>query len=217
MEPQSEVTRWDPPRVFAQEADGWFPGSPRMATEWTIEARAGGTCTLRIVQSLFASTDEWDNQLEGAKSGWSGFLATLQVYLAHFAGQGLALAQLRNPATGSDAEIWDAMLSALGLGEMRDGQRIAAAAGVPPFTGVVEYLSQDPYDALLRVEQPAPGILALGVAGSPGGPSMVGVNLYRYGERADAALAQEAPVWEAWLQERFPASSSAPAPAHPGE
>lgn len=205
IEPQAAVTTWDPPRAFAQQADGWFPGSPPMAAEWSIEARAGGTCMLRIVQSLFASTDEWDNELEGARSGWSGFLATLQIYLAHFRGQRLALAQLRNPATGSDAEIWDAMIAALGLGQMRVGQRIAASAGVPPFSAVVEYLSQDPFDALLRVDQPAPGILALGVAGSPGGPSMVGVNLYMYGDQADAALARETPLWQAWLQERFPA------------
>lgn len=205
MEPRSEVTAWDPPRLFAQEADGWFPGSPRMATEWHIEARTGGTCVLRIVQSLFASSDQWDNELEGAKSGWSGFLATLQVYLAHFAGQRLALAQLRNPATGTDGEIWEAMIAALGLGTMRVGDRVVAFSGVPPFTAVVEYLSEDPYDALLRMDGAAPGILALGVAGSPGGPSMVGVNLYMYGEQADATLARETPVWQAWLQERFPA------------
>jgi uncharacterized protein YndB with AHSA1/START domain len=205
MEPRSEVTAWDPPRTFRQEADGWFPGSPRMASEWTIQARAGGTCTIRIVHSLFASTDDWDDQLEGAKSGWSGFLATLRVYLAHFRGQRSALAQLRNPATGSDAEIWDALTAALGLREARVGQRFATSAGAPAFSGVVEYFSEDPYDALLRIDAPAPGIVALGIAGSPGGgQSKVGMNLYLYGDQASATLAREAPRWEAWLQERWP-------------
>ena len=69
MEPRSAVTAWDPPRMFATEADGFVPGSPPIANEWTVEARGGGVCILRIVQSLFASTDDWDNQLEGAKSG----------------------------------------------------------------------------------------------------------------------------------------------------
>ena len=32
MEPRSVVTAWDPPRLFAKEADGWFPGSPPIAT-----------------------------------------------------------------------------------------------------------------------------------------------------------------------------------------
>lgn len=204
IEPKAAVTVWDPPRVFTQEAEGWFPGSPPIASEWSIEAREGGTCVIRIVQSLFASSDDWDNQLEGTQSGWSGFLATLRIYLAHFRGQALALEQFRNPASGSDAEIWDAMIAALGLQEMRVGQGVAASAGVPPFSGVVEYLSRDPYDALIRIDEPAPGILALGVAGMPGGPSSVGVNLYLYGDQADAALAREAAQWKAWLQERFP-------------
>src|SRR6478735_2557759 len=106
MEPKAAVKVWDPPHVLTLESEGWFPGSPPIAAEWRIEARSGDVCVLRIVHSLFASTDDWDNQLEGAKSGWSGFLATLRVYLAHFRGQRSALAQLRNPASGSDAEIW---------------------------------------------------------------------------------------------------------------
>lgn len=202
MEPKVAVTAWDPPRTLTLKADGWFPGSPPIAAEWTIEARAGGTCTLRIVHSLFASTDEWDNQLEGAQSGWSGFLQTLRIYVAHFGGQRLALAQLRQPATGTDAEIWGAMLSGLSLGNLQVGQSVAAPDGVPPFSGVVEYLGQEPYDALIRINEPAPGILALGVAGAPGGPSSAGVNLYFYGDQADAALASESPAWQAWLERR---------------
>ena len=209
MDPRAEVTTWDPPRTFTQQAEGWFPGSPPIAAEWTVEARAGGTCVIRIVHSLFASTDEWDNQLEGAQSGWSGFLKTLRIYLAHFRGQPLALSQLRNPATGTDAEIWSAMLSALKLANLRVGEPVEASAGVPPFRGVVEYLSDDPFDALIRVTEPSPGILALGVAGTPGGPSSVGVNLYKYGARADAALASETPAWEAFLQAHFPMSTDA--------
>ncbi len=33
IESRSVVTAWDPPRMFAKEADGWFPGSPPIATE----------------------------------------------------------------------------------------------------------------------------------------------------------------------------------------
>lgn len=200
----ANITAWDPPRMYAGQNEGWG-GSPPIATEWTIEARAGGMCLVRIVHSLFASTDAWDDQIEGAKSGWSGFLAILRVYLAHFRGQHSAMTQLRNPATGSDAEIWDALTTALGLKGMKPGQRFTAPEGVPSFSGVVEYSTLDPYDALLRVDQPAPGIVALGIAGMPGGPSMVGVNLYLYGDDAAATLARESALWQAWLQERFPA------------
>ena len=30
------------------------------------------------------------------------------------------------------------------------------------------------------------------------------MNLYLYGDRADEAVARETPVWQSWLQERFP-------------
>src|ERR1700693_4668386 len=47
MEPRSAVTAWDPPRMFATEAHCFIPGSPPIANEWTVEARAGGVCILR--------------------------------------------------------------------------------------------------------------------------------------------------------------------------
>jgi hypothetical protein len=54
----------DPPQMFTGEGEV-YGGSPPVATEWRGEARAGGVCLVRIVHSLFASTDEWDNQPEG--------------------------------------------------------------------------------------------------------------------------------------------------------
>jgi uncharacterized protein YndB with AHSA1/START domain len=52
MEARSVVTAWDPPRMFANESDGWMPGSPPIANEWSVEARGGGICIVRIVHSL---------------------------------------------------------------------------------------------------------------------------------------------------------------------
>ena len=91
MDIEGKVTACERPRHFAQEGQGPFPGSPPIATAWTIEARSGSICTVRIVHSLFASTDEWDNQLEGAAGGWAGFLNILRVYLTHFRGQRSAI------------------------------------------------------------------------------------------------------------------------------
>ena len=33
---------------------------------------------------------------------------------------------------------------------------------------------------------------------------MVGVNLYLYGDQAAETVARETPLWQAWIQERFP-------------
>jgi len=203
MEPRSEVTNWDAPRMFATKADGWLPGSPPIATEWTVEARGGGVCIVRIVQSLFASTDDWDVQLEGARSGLAGFLAILRVYLTHFRGQRSAMTWWKAPAAGTEADAWEALTGALGLKAMRVGQRWTAPAGVPALSGVVEYVTQSPNDALLRLDTPGPGVAALGTVDF-GGQIMVAMNLYFYGDRAAGTVAHETPLWEAWFQERFP-------------
>jgi uncharacterized protein YndB with AHSA1/START domain len=208
IEPTAALTAWDPPRMYAGQNEGWG-GSPPIATEWHIEARAGGFCLIRMVHSLFASTDAWDDQLEGAESGWSGFLAILRIYLAHFRGQRGALMQITAPVTVTDAQAWDALTSALGVKGLRVGQHWSTPAGVSPLGGVLEYLTEDPYDALLRLDKPGPGIAALGAVTYPGGQGMVAMNLYAYGDQADATIARETPLWQAWFRERFP---SPPAP-----
>jgi uncharacterized protein YndB with AHSA1/START domain len=204
VEIRSVVTAWDRPRIFAQEADGWSPDSPPMATEWSIEARGGGICIVRIVHSLFASTDDWDNQLEGAKSGWSGFLRTLRIYLTHFRGQRSAIMQVTTPVASTEAEAWETLTAALGVKGVSVGQRWTTPAGVSPLSGLLEDVTENPYDALLRLDKPGPGIAALGAVTYPSGQSVVAMNLYLYGEQASETVARETPVWQAWLQERFP-------------
>ncbi len=202
VEISSPVTVWDPPRKWVAQSDG-MPGSPPIANEWTVEARGGGVCILRIVQSLFASTDDWDNQLEGAAHGWPGFFRTLRIYLTHFRGQRCALKQFMVPVAGTEAEAWDALTAALGLKGLSVGQRWTAPAGVPALSGMAEYFSQDPNDALLRLDKPGPGVAALGTINF-GGPIMVALNLYLYGDQAAGAVARETPLWDAWFQKRFP-------------
>ncbi|WP_410959384.1 hypothetical protein, partial [Salmonella sp. SAL4433] len=80
-------------------------------------------CIVHIVQSLFASTDDWDNQLEGAKSGLASFLSILRIYLTHFRGQRSAVMKWMAPAAGTEAEAWEALTTALGLKGMRVGKR----------------------------------------------------------------------------------------------
>ncbi len=113
--------------------------------------------------------------------------------------------EFRAPAPGTDERSWEALTAALGLKDMSVGQRFTAPAGVPPLSGVVEYVTQEPFDALLRIDKPAPGVAALGIAGFPGGPSSgcdEPLSVRRSGGRAN--VARETPLWEAWFQERFP-------------
>jgi uncharacterized protein YndB with AHSA1/START domain len=203
MRSVAKVTAWDPPRRFAAESSDWGPTSPPVATEWTVEARAGGTCIVRVVHSLFADTDDWDGQLEGTESGWPGFFRTLRLYLTHFRGLPCSTIRLMAVASESESKAWERLVGSLGLAGAAAGQRRNAPAGVPPFAGVVEYVSEVPRDMLLRLEQPAPGVAALG-AFACGGPVMLAMTFYLYGGRAAVAAAQHDPAWQKWMSEKFP-------------
>jgi hypothetical protein len=203
MESRSVVTAWDPPRMFAAEGSGWAPGSPPIADEWYVEARGGGICVVRVVNSLFASTDDWDHQLLGTETGWPGYFRILRIYLTHFRGQRSAMMQWIAPAAGTEAEAWETLTAALGLKGMSAGQRRTAPAGVPALSGVVEHASQTPYTALLRLDKPGPGTAALGTV-KFGGSVMATLSFYLYGDQAAGTVAHETPLWQAWIQQRFP-------------
>jgi hypothetical protein len=83
------------------------------------------------------------------------------------------------------------------------GQRWAVPAGVPALGGVVEQVSQSPAGALLRLDKPGPGTAALFIM-TYGGTVMATFNFYLYGDQAAGTVARETPLWQAWIQERFP-------------
>jgi uncharacterized protein YndB with AHSA1/START domain len=204
IEMRSAVTAWDQPRMFATEGESWFPGSPPIATEWSVEARAGGVCVVRVVQSLFASTDDWDDQLIGSESGFPGAFRILRLYLTHFRGQRSAHMQLMAPVVGTPVDAWTALTAALSLDGVRAGQRWAAPADAPALSGVVEGVDESPPGALLRLDQPGPGIAALFTMDLGGESVLAAFSFYFYGDQAAANVARETPLWQAWIQEHFP-------------
>ncbi len=208
MESVAKVTAWEPPTRFSAE-DSWGPGSPTIATEWTVEARAGGNCLVRVVHSLFASTDDWDNQLTSTEHGWPGFFRILRLYLTHFRGQPSKLMQLMATTADSESKAWETVSNALGLAGATVGQHWKAAAGVPPLSGIVERLENGTpkHDVLLRLDGPATGVASICVYAC-GGPIYALVSIYLYGDKAADALAKNEPLWQAWLQERFPAPAA---------
>lgn len=205
MDSVARVTAWDPPRRFAAEGHGWEPNSPPVATEWTVEARSGGTCVVRVVHSLFAETDDWDGQLEGTESGWPGFFRILRLYLTHFRGLPCSVIQVMGAASEPAAKAWETLVRSLGLTGAAAGERRKSPVGIPPYAGLVEDVSEAPpnHSMILRLDQPAPGVASLG-AFACGGPVMVAMTFYLYGERAASAAAQHEPAWQKWMGEQFP-------------
>jgi uncharacterized protein YndB with AHSA1/START domain len=202
MDSRSVVTAWQPPKMFTREGDGWVPGSPPIATEFSVEAKAGGTCIVRVVQSLFSSTDDWDGQLSGAEEGWPGIFRILRLYLTHFRGHRSAFMQFMAPVAGTPADAWAALTAALGFNGVSAGQRWAMPTRVPALGGVLELVTHDPYGALLRLDEPGPGIAALYTI-EFGDTVMASLAFYMYGDDSAATVAREKPRWQSWIQQHL--------------
>jgi uncharacterized protein YndB with AHSA1/START domain len=198
-------TAWDPPRRFAAEGE-LGPNAPKIATEWIVAARSGGTCVVRVVHSLFASTDDWDDQLASVESGWPGYFHNLRLYLTHFRGQSCSAFQLMGMAAEPASSAWDVLTGSLGLAGATPGERRQTPADAPQLAGLVEQAGQPghSYHVLLRLDEPTSGIAQF-FALPMGGQVFVSLRFYLYGDQAPVAVASEEPVWRAWMNEHFPA------------
>jgi uncharacterized protein YndB with AHSA1/START domain len=207
MDSPATITSWEAPLRFVTEGDMGMPGSPTVATEWTVEARAGGTCLVRVVHRLFASTDEWDNQLDGLEQGWPTYFRILHMYLERYKDMPCSTVQCVNFSSEPEPKVWENAGGALGLLKLAEGQKWSAPDGVPRMTGVVESLGKGMHksNVLLRLDTPAPGSAYVG-AFSCGGMVMMCLSIYLYGAGAAAAVKRDQPIWKAWMNERFPDS-----------
>ena len=201
MDSVAKITSWEPPHRFVAETQEGPPGT--VATQWTVEAKSGGTCVVRVVHSWFASTDDWDGQFEGHSFGWITFFRLLRLYLTHFRGETGSTFQLMAATTPPTAKAWETLTAPLGLKDAAAGQRVDAPAGAPSFSGVVERVGPAEYPELvLRLDQPAPGLAHL-FALPLGDQLYLPVRFYLYGAQAARAAAVQEPAWQAWLAERF--------------
>jgi uncharacterized protein YndB with AHSA1/START domain len=209
MDSVATITAWDPPHRFAAASQDLGPTAPAVATEWIVESRSGGTCIVRVVHSLFASTDDWDNQLEGWEYGWPSFFRILRLYLTHFRGQRCSAMQLGGVATEPKSHAWTALTGPLGLAEVTVGQRVRTPTGAPPLAGLVERVGEDSYpeELLLRLDEPVPGIAHL-FAMDMGGQVYLSIRLYLYGDQASIVVARDEPLWYAWMNEHFPSGGT---------
>lgn len=206
MDSLATITAWEPPHRFVAESrDDMGPDSPTVATEWSVAARDGGTCVVRVVHSWFASSDDWDEQLEWHIYGWLMFFRVLRLYLERFSGQTGTSFQVMGVAPEPKEAAWAALTGSLGLARADVGERVSTPAGAPPLAGVVEWAGQPawPDELLLRLDAPALGIAHL-VPHPMGGQIYLTVRIFLFGDQADDAVARAEPEWQAWVDAQFP-------------
>ena len=207
MKSTGQVTFWEPPHAFGYIERGWADGAPPVATEITITSRSGGQCVLRMVHSLFASSDDWDDQLEGFEGGWPSFFEVLRVYLAHFAGMPAAPAGAMVMGVREEPlAVWVRLTDALGFAGANVGESRTTSPHPEALTGTVEHIVQNPKSRyiMLRLQAPTPGVALWGIHAAKSGVN-VSASFFFYGAKAAGQAAASEPLWRTWFVELFPA------------
>lgn len=205
MDCPATITAWETGKRFVAEGTMGPPGSPTVATEWSVEARGGGKCIVRVVHSLFTSNDDWDNQLDGLEQGWPAYFRILRMYLETYKGMPCSAMQFVGFSTDAEAKAWEKMGGELGLHNAVKGQKWSAPTGLPTTGGTVDSLGQGMHanNVLIRLDTPTPGTAYIG-AFSCGGMVQMYIAIYLYGPNAKAAIDRDQPAWQRWMSERFP-------------
>ena len=212
MEEAAVVTAWNPPRRFAYEEENPFGADPsaQLATEWLVEARSGGTCAVRLVNSLFASGGEWDDQLQDLRDGWGAYMHNLRLYMTHFRGRRCSTILVTGSAPAPKSRAWTELTGALGLPDAAEGQGAAARApGAPTLAGTVERVAEgkNHRELMLRLDEPAPGV-AFVFAFESLEQVYATLHAYLFGDEAPSVAAREEPRWRAWMEEHFPSAQA---------
>lgn len=201
MDSVAKITEWQPPKRFVAEAQ---QGPGTVATEWTVEAKAGGTCTVRVVHSWFANSDDWDDQFEGHSYGWISFFQILRLYLEHFRAQPCSPVQLMAMSSEPVEKAWDSLVRPLGLADASVGAAVTVPDDAPELSGIVEAVNPPAWPGLLlRLDEPAPALAHL-FAMSMGGQVILPVRIYLYGPSAAEVARDVEATWQGWLARRFP-------------
>jgi uncharacterized protein YndB with AHSA1/START domain len=202
MDAVATVTAWEPLKRFVAEAPG---ASGTVATEWTVEAKSGGLCTVRVVHRWFATSDDWDDQFEGHSHGWISFFRLLRLYLTHFPGQHGSAFQLLVPSSEPLADAWRKLVEPLGLANATEQRRVVTPSDTLAFEGVVERTGpQDHPELVVRLDQPVPGFAHL-FALPMGGMTFLSVRFFLFGNDAASIAKREEAMWRTWLEKHFPA------------
>jgi hypothetical protein len=205
MADAATVAAWEPPRRVVLQGDG----ERALAYEWLVEARDGGTCVVRLVNTGFGPGEDWDADYHGMSDGWPLFLENLRLHLTHFRGRRAraVIPTAMLPSTVDDA--FRTACAALGLPvDVRPGDRVESSApGAPPLAGQVATVAETARTraCFLVLDAPLPGTAFLGAEQSGEGVAL-SLYLYLYGDDA-AGLADAWSPFLAGLGERLAPTS----------
>lgn len=187
----STVTAWEPPTRFAYTSEGDRP----LGFEWLVEAKDGGTCIVRLINSGFGDGEDWDGDYDGMSGGWKIFLENLRLQLTHFRGRHATASVPMAMVPGPHEAAWKTLCDALGISPDLDaGDRIDGAV---PLSGTIDSTirQHNVTEYLVLLDGPVPGTAFLTTEGT-GDEIGASAYLYLHGDDAPAAAQR----WKDWFQ-----------------
>ena len=185
------VTGYDAPHRIAYEEPGWAALAGHagadvtpLATEFLVEAKAGGTCVVRVVSSAFGTGAEWEDEFwESMVDGWTPAFEILRLVLQDFPGQ--AVTSL-DAATEVD----------------RDQPPVLAAMRSSVFEQGVEgeWIHDSNISSTLRLTAPVPGFLIVMANPSGEATTWAAVQGHLFSPDAQAWVNSTRKAWQAWLE-----------------
>lgn len=202
-EKAADIKDWDAPHRYRLSLENVLNGVPAMSVVVTVVPIDSG-CRVRIEQSFDSPSPEWDTYLLAAQKHWKSFLGILRLYLSHFSGKRCQTCSVLSATRDDAARAWEKLAEPLGLSWVSVGERCKSEADAPVLAGILEALDDeaDTYQALIRLDEPSPGIAHLQIAHLYG-QNVPTLRLYFYGEHAAKMVAREEPRWQVWLSDLF--------------
>ncbi len=199
------VAAWDPPRRVLFDGGEDVEG---LAFEWLIEAKQGGSCIVRLINSGFGLGGEWDDHYDAMTEGWKMFLANLRLHLQHFGGDS-ASASLPTASWPEPPELaWSRLVNRLGIGDSVElGDHVTltlSGGGEAELAG--EVVAVEPTRISMVVAKPLPGTAFL--AAEPRGDdssSEMSIWAYFYGDGREEQADRWYRMASSWLADVAPA------------
>jgi hypothetical protein len=203
MQVDGRVAAWEPPhRVVFDGGEG----AGGLAFEWLVEARGGGSCVVRLVNTGFGDGGEWDSQYDAMHEGWQLFLVNLRLHLEHFRGQEAASALPMGMWPTDATTAWQILTAALGIpSTLTVGDRLSLDGGDGAhLAGTVVDLAE--HRLALVLDEPARGTAFVAAEGH--GPACgLSVWAYLYGDDRHTRAADLYTAWQRWLSAQTPVTA----------
>jgi uncharacterized protein YndB with AHSA1/START domain len=178
MATEHEIEIFEAPKRMRHPSGKNSETKAELYADWSIEARAGGKTTLRLVHSGFSAGADWDGEYEAHKRGWTLMLQNLRQYFARHKNEPAVHIPFMDNIETPRAPIWKTLLGKFGFSatpKVGDAFRFTTPKG-DVLTGVVDLVT-DTRDLAVVVREYDDALLRFNLEGKADAPSTF---LYAY-------------------------------------